>query len=232
MNLKKILGVIPARGGSKGIPNKNIIEIGGNPLIYYTIKAGSDSKMLTHCVVSTESDEIERVAKACGGSVPFKRPEELSSDNAVSMPVMKHAIQFMEKKHKCKYDIVVMLQPTTPLRLAEDIDNSLILLEETKADAVISVVDVGANHPLRMKRVVDGRLINYIDQGYENMQPRQELPPVYIRNGAIYAVKRDVLMENDSWVGSDVRAYIMPTERSVNIDAIQDLYLVNSYMNN
>jgi CMP-N,N'-diacetyllegionaminic acid synthase len=232
MNSKKILGVIPARGGSKGIPNKNIIDVGGEPLIYYTIKAGSNSKMLTQCVVSTESDEIERVAKACGGDVPFKRPEDLSSDNAVSMPVMKHAIQFMEKKQKCKYDIVVMLQPTTPLRLAEDIDNSLILLEETKADAVISVVDVGANHPLRMKRVVDGRLINYIDQGYENMQPRQELPPVYIRNGAIYAVKRDVLMENDSWVGSDVRAYIMPTERSINIDAIQDLYLVNSYMNN
>ncbi len=232
MNSKKILGVIPARGGSKGIPNKNIIDVGGEPLIYYTIKAGSDSKMLTHCVVSTESDEIERVAKACGGDVPFKRPKDLSSDNAVSMPVMKHAIRFMEKKQKCKYDIVVMLQPTTPLRLAEDIDNSLILLEETKADAVISVVDVGANHPLRMKRVVDGRLINYIDQGYENMQPRQELPPVYIRNGAIYAVKRDVLMENDSWVGDDVRAYIMPTERSVNIDAIQDLYLVNSYMNN
>jgi CMP-N-acetylneuraminic acid synthetase len=232
MNSKKILGVIPARGGSKGIPNKNIIDVGGEPLIYYTIKAGSDSKMLTHCVVSTESDEIERVAKACGGDVPFKRPKDLSSDNAVSMPVMKHAIRFMEKKQKCKYDIVVMLQPTTPLRLAEDIDNSLIMLEETKADAVISVVDVGANHPLRMKRVVDGRLINYIDQGYENMQPRQELPPVYIRNGAIYAVKRDVLMENDSWVGDDVRAYIMPTERSVNIDAIQDLYLVNSYMNN
>ena len=232
MSLKNILGVIPARGGSKGIPNKNIIEIGGNPLIHYTIKAGLESKMLTHCVVSTESDEIKRIAKVHGGNVPFKRPKELSSDNAVSMPVMKHAIQFMEKKQNCKYDIVVMLQPTTPLRLSEDIDNSLILLEESKADAVISVVDVGANHPLRMKRIVDGRLINYIDQGYENMQPRQELPSVYIRNGAIYAVKRDILMEDDSWVGNDVVAYIMPTERSVNIDAMQDLYLVNSYMNN
>jgi len=229
MNVRKILGVIPARGGSKGIPNKNIIEVGGNPLIHYTIKAGLESKILTHCVVSTESDEIERVAKEHGGSVPFKRPEELSADNAISMPVMKHAIQFMEKQKKCKYDVVVMLQPTTPLRLAKDIDNSLILLEETQADAVISVTDVGANHPLRMKRVVDGRLINYIDQGYENMQPRQELPSVYIRNGAIYAVKRDVLMEDSSWVGKDVRAYIMPSDRSVNIDTYEDLLLVKNH---
>ena len=112
------------------------------------------------------------------------------------------------------------------------IDDSLTLLYSTNADSVISVVNVDGHHPLRMKRVVDGRLVNYIDQGYEDMRPRQELPSVYIRNGAIYAMKRDVLMERDSFVGDDVRAYIMSPETSINIDSMTDLQLANIYINN
>ena len=227
---KKILGVIPARGGSKGIPNKNIVEFGGSPLISYTIKAGLGSKMLTHCIVSTDSDEIANVAQSCGALVPFKRPDELSGDTALSLPVIQHAVRFMEQQQKCKYDAVVMLQPTTPLRSAKDIDNSLNLLFSTNSDSVISVVDVEGHHPLRMKRIVDGRLINYIDQGYEDMRPRQKLPPVYIRNGAVYATKRDILMKKNSFVGSDVRAHIMPYDRSINIDNIGDLFLAKSLL--
>jgi CMP-N-acetylneuraminic acid synthetase len=135
----------------------------------------------------------------------------------------------MEAEQGHQYDLVVMLQPTTPLRQIKDIDNAINLLFDTNADSVISVVEVEGHHPLRMKRVVDGRLINYIDQGHEDMRPRQELPPVYIRNGAIYATMRDVLMDKDSFTGSDSRAYIMPSERSVNIDTHQDLLLAKSY---
>ena len=102
---------------------------------------------------------------------------------------------------------------------------------DTNSDSVISVVEVEGNHPLRMKRVVDGRLINYIDQGHEDMRPRQELPPVYIRNGAIYATQRNILMKDSSFTGSDSRAYIMPPERSVNIDSMKDLSLAISYFN-
>ena len=229
MNEKRILGVIPARGGSKSIPNKNIKKLNGNPLIKYTIDAALGSKLLTHCVVSTDSDSIASVAKSCGALVPFKRPDHLSGDDALSLPVVQHAVQFMENDQQYKYDAVIMLQPTTPLRLTSDIDNTINLLFDTNSDSVISVVEVGGYHPLRMKRVVDGRLINYIDQGYENMQPRQELPPVFIRNGAIYAVKRDVLMEDDSWVGDDVRAYVMSPDRSINIDTFADLLLAESY---
>ncbi len=228
-NNRKILAIIPARGGSKGIPNKNIIDIGGNPLIKYTIDAALESKMLTHCVVSTDSDAISDVAKSCGAMVPFRRPDNLSDDKALSLPVMQHAVDFMESDQGLLYDIVVMLQPTTPLRQAKDIDNAIKLLFDTNADSVISVVDVEGHHPLRMKRVIDGRLVNYIDQGHEDMRPRQELPPVYIRNGAIYATRRDILMKKDSFTGADSRAYVMPSDRSVNIDTHEDLLLAKSY---
>ena len=229
MNDKKILAVIPARGGSKGIPNKNIVDVGGNPLIKYTIDAALDLEILTHCVVSTDSDEISDVAKSCGALVPFKRPKHLSDDQALSLPVMQHAVEFMESKQGYQYDLVIMLQPTTPLRQTSDIDNAIKLLFDTNADSVVSVVEVDGYHPLRMKRVVDGRLINYIDQGHEDMRPRQELPPVYSRNGAIYATIRDVLMDKDSFTGSDIRSYIMPLERSINIDTQLDLQLAKSF---
>ena len=229
MNDKKILAVIPARGGSKGIPNKNIVDVGGSPLIKYTIDAALGSEMLTHCVVSTDSDEIADVAQSCGALVPFKRPNNLSNDKALLLPVMQHAVKFMEAKQGYQYDLVIMLQPTTPLRQAKDIDNAIKLLFDTNADSVISVVDVEGHHPLRMKRIVDGRLVNFIDQGHEDMRPRQELPPVYIRNGAIYATQRDILMKKDSFTGMDSRAYIMPSDRSVNIDTHEDLLLAKSY---
>jgi CMP-N-acetylneuraminic acid synthetase len=229
MNNKKILAVIPARGGSKGIPNKNIVNVGGNPLIKYTIDAALDSEMLTHCIVSTDSSFISDVAKSCGVLAPFKRPKRLSDDKALSLPVMQHAVEFMESEQGFQYDLVIMLQPTTPLRQAEDIDCAINLLLDTNADSVISVVEVEGNHPLRMKRVVDGRLINYIDQGQEDMRPRQELPPVYIRNGAIYATVRNILMEKNSFVGMDSRAYIMPGNRSINVDTLKDLQLLKSY---
>ena len=230
MNDKKILAVIPARGGSKGIPNKNIVDIDGNPLIKYTIDAALGSAMLTHCIVSTDSDAIADVAKSCGALVPFKRPEHLSDDKALSLPVIQHAVEFMEAEQGYQYDVVIMLQPTTPLRQSEDIDNAISLLFETNADSVISVVEVEGHHPLRMKRVVNGRLINYIDQGHEDMRPRQELPPVYIRNGAIYATRRDVLIKDSSFIGLDSRAYIMTSERSVNIDTYKDLLLAQSFL--
>ncbi len=228
-NNEKILAIIPARGGSKGIPNKNIIDIGGNPLIKYTIDAALKSKMLTHCVVSTDSDVISDVAKSCGAMVPFRRPDSLSDDKTLSLPVIQHAVNFMESDQGFLYDAIVMLQPTTPLRQTKDIDNAINMLFDTDADSVISVVDVEGYHPLRMKRVVDGKLINYIDQGHEDMRPRQKLPPVYIRNGAIYATRRNIMMKKNSFSGMDSRAYIMPSDRSVNIDTHEDLLLAKSY---
>lgn len=222
----KILGVIPARGRSKGIPRKNMVPIMGKPLIGYTIEAALQSKRLSSVIVSTDDEEIAEVSRNLGVKVPFLRPAELAVDSALSLPVMQHAVCEMERMEKILYDVVVMLQPTVPLRLSADIDAAIELLIETGADSVISVGDVGAYHPLRMKRVVGNkRLINYIDQGIEDMRPRQELPPVYIRNGSLYITRRDVMVNDNSFTGKDCRAYIMPDGRSVNIDTEFDLVL-------
>lgn len=232
MNKKRILGVIPARGGSKGIPGKNLHKISGKPLIQYTIEASKGSKLLSEFIISTDNEEIADFSQSIGGNVPFVRPSRLSTDKALSLPVILHALEFMESSIGNKYDIVVMLQPTTPLRNYKDIDGALSILLDGQADSVISVTEVGGYHPLRMKRIIDGRLINYIEQGVEDMRPRQDLPPVYIRNGAIYAAYREVLVDNNSFSGNDCYAYNMPPERSVNIDTLDDLTLAKEYINN
>ena len=219
----KILAVIPARKGSKGVKNKNIRRLGDKPLIAHTIASGLSSKYITSLVVSTNSKEIADVAESFGAAVPFLRPENLSTDDALSLPVIQHAVCEVEQQTNCTYDYIVMLQPTSPFRTADDIDNALELLLSKNAGSLISVVNVGGSHPLRMKRVVESRLVNYIDTGYEDMRPRQVLPDVYIRNGAIYAAKRNVIMNDDSFSSYDCLAYVMPSDRSVNIDTEVDM---------
>jgi D-3-phosphoglycerate dehydrogenase / 2-oxoglutarate reductase len=222
----RTIGVIPARGGSKGIPRKNLVALLGKPILAYTIEAAKSSKLLTDLVVSTDDEEIAAVAAHWGAHVPFMRPAELATDAALSLPVVQHAVLEMEKLKDHTYDVAVMLQPTTPLRSTEDIDAGIQLLLDTGADSVISVVEVSGHHPFRMKRLVrDNVLINYIDQGFEDMRPRQQLPSVYIRSGALYVVRRSTLVEQDSFVGADCRAYVMPEERTVNIDTRLDLLL-------
>lgn len=221
---KRVLAIIPARGGSKGIPRKNLVPICGRPLIAYTIDAGLQSTRITRLVVSTEDEEIATVSKALGADVPFLRPDELATDTARSLPVVRHAVETLEDDENALYDVIIMLQPTTPLRTAQDIDRGIELLLETGADSVVSVVDVGANHPYRMKRIdEDGRLVNFVEQGFEDMRPRQELPPVYIRSGDLYISRRDIVMEHNALVGSECRAVIIPEQRAVNIDSPIDL---------
>lgn len=223
-----VLAVIPARGGSKGVPRKNIQPLAGKPLIAYTIEAARASSRLTRVVVSTEDEEIAAVSRAHGADVPFMRPPELATDAARSLPVVQHAIREMERIDGRTYDIVVMLQPTTPLRQGTDIDRGIDLLISTGADSVVSVVDVEGHHPFRMKRLLeDGRLINYIDQGFEDMRPRQELPRVYLRSGALYVARRHVVMEAGSLVGADCRGIVVASERAVNIDTALDLVLAS-----
>ncbi|MFC1979175.1 cytidylyltransferase domain-containing protein [Chloroflexota bacterium] len=231
MNL--ILGVIPARGGSKGVPRKNLVNLSGKPLIAYTIEAGLQSQRISRVIVSTDDEEIASVSRNLGAEVPFLRPVELATDSALSLPVMQHAIREVEREEGRTYDIAVMLQPTTPLRLGSDIDAGIELLLTHNADSVISVVTVGAHHPLRMKQVIENdRLVNYVEQGFEDMRPRQQLPPVYIRNGALYITRRDVLLEQNSFVGDDCRAYIMPEDRSANIDSQFDFLLAEYLLKN
>jgi len=236
MNQHNILAIIPARGGSKGIPRKNIIEINGKPLIEYTIRAAKKTQLISELVVSTEDPEIANICTELGCKVPFLRPAELATDSTLSLPVIQHALKEVETLNKQLYDIIVMLQPTTPLRSSEDIDQGISLLLETNADSVVSVVDVEGYHPFRMKRMIgDNQLINYIDQGFEDMRPRQTLPKVYLRSGALYITRRDILLSKNSFIGDDCRGLIIPPERAINIDTQADLkfaeYLLKSKNN-
>jgi CMP-N,N'-diacetyllegionaminic acid synthase len=220
MNKLKILGIIPARGGSKGIPSKNIKELDGMPLIAYTIKAALNSN-LTHVIVSTDSQTIADIAISYGANVPFLRPDNLATDTASSMPVAIHGLLEMEKLYECQYDAVMLLQPTTPFRTTEDINNAISILIDKETDSVISVVDVGGTHPARMKYLKEGLLFDPTFCEEKENQNRQELEPMFIRNGAIYLSKRNVLLKG-TYKGDSCAALIMPNNRSVNIDTIFD----------
>jgi CMP-N,N'-diacetyllegionaminic acid synthase len=227
-NRPNVLGVIPARGGSKGVPRKNIAVLNNKPLIAYTIESALNSNLLTDFVVSTDDEEIREVAKRFGAKVPFIRPSKLATDDAPSIPVIQHAVSYMEKAESIQYDLIMMLQPTTPFRIAIDIDSSIENLLSSGADSLVSVVDVEGHHPFRMKRIIGGnKLINYIDQGFEDMRPRQSLPKVYLRSGAIYLATRELVMSGHSFVGDNCQAYEMPNERAVNIDTQIDFLLAD-----
>lgn len=225
----RTLGVIPARGGSKAVPRKNVVPIAGKPLIAWTVEAARASQ-LTRTIVSTDDEEIARVAEAAGADVPFVRPAELATDAARAIPVLQHAVTACEATDGA-YDAIMMLQPTSPMRLARDIDAGIALLAgDASADAVISVVPVGGHHPARMKYLEDGVLVDppFCEQ-VEN-QPRAELRPMYIRSGAIYLVRRAVVMERGSLKGERCLGLVLPQERSVNIDTPFDVELASWLM--
>jgi CMP-N-acetylneuraminic acid synthetase len=217
----KIIGVIPARGGSKGVPGKNFKLLSGKPLIAYTIESALKSS-LDRIIISTDNMEIVRISENYGLKVPFIRPSELASDTAKSIDVAIHALRMAEQEENLLYDAVMLLQPTAPFRSHDDIDLALAMLKKDElADSVISVVPVGGHHPARMKYIEEGVLIDPpFCEAYEN-QNRQELRTMFIRNGAVYLTKRATLLAS-SFKGKKSLAFIMPEERSINIDTPSD----------
>jgi CMP-N,N'-diacetyllegionaminic acid synthase len=226
----RVLGIVTARGGSKGIPRKNIVPLLGKPLLAYTAEAGLSAKRLDRVILSTEDEEIARVGRECGLDVPFLRPSELANDDTPTIPVLQDVVHRLEACAQ-KYDAVLTLQPTNPLRQVEDIDGAILLLEQTGADSVISFVDVGEKHPARMKFVgPDGRLTDPpFAEAFEG-QRRQDLPKIYLREGSIYLTRRNVLLEQNSLKGRDCRAWIIPPERYCNIDTPFDLFLAEQML--
>jgi N-acylneuraminate cytidylyltransferase len=219
----KVLGLIPARGGSKSIPNKNLIDLGGRPLIKWTIDAAKKSS-LSRVIVSTESDEIARVSQSFGVEVPFIRPIGLAQDDTQTIDVVLHALSVLDEQ----FDAVMLLQPTSPFRTSDDIESALTLFDDTSS--VISVAAVDGSHPARMKYVEHGLLIDppFVEE-VENM-PRQNLRPMYIRNGAVYLTSVTDLNKR-TFKGEKCWALVMPKERSVNIDSNFDLLVARAMLN-
>jgi CMP-N,N'-diacetyllegionaminic acid synthase len=212
-----VLGVVTARGGSKGLPGKNIRPLGGKPLIAYTLEAALGSAVLTRVMVSTDDEVIAATARELGGAVPFLRPAELATDDASQVDVVRHAVLWAEADAGARYAAVVLLQPTTPFRQAADIDGAVRKLLESGADSVISVSEPLLDNPFYAYTLEGDRPVRLMGAGAGTEQ-RQGLPPTYVRNGAIYAVRREVIVAGGDLYGSDVRAFVMPAERSVNID--------------
>tara|TARA_B100000963_G_scaffold213021_1_gene185649 strand:- start:7564 stop:8262 length:699 start_codon:yes stop_codon:yes gene_type:complete len=229
--MKKVIAIIPARAGSKGVLNKNIKSLNGKPLISYTIEEAKKSKYIDKLIVSTDSQEIADISSSLGASVPFIRPSELSTDSSLTFDVIKHTMNFLKDKDE-HYDIIVLLQPTTPFRKVESIDEAILSLKKSnKYTSVVSVVDVEGNHPLRMKKIEGDYLINYIDQGFENMNPRNELPKVYIRSGAIYAILTKNFYEEQSLVSNLCSPIILDKMETINIDSPLDFEFCEFMLN-
>jgi CMP-N,N'-diacetyllegionaminic acid synthase len=214
-----ILGVTLARGGSKTVPRKNIRLLDGHPLIAYTINEALKSKFITRYIVSTDDVEIQGVARVCGADAPFLRPAEYATDTASSVSALQHAVRWVEKEEGVCFDYIVELMCTNPLKTAGDIDGCLEKLINTGADSVIAVHKLYDHHPMRIKKIINDKIVDYcVPEILESR--RQDLKPdAYIRSGSIYAMKRSHLMDDGLRYGSEnSRPYILPESRAVNVD--------------
>ena len=220
---QRVLAIIPARSGSKRLPRKNLLPLGGKPLVEWSIRAGKDSHYVDEVLVSTDSDDIIQIAKGLNVNVPFKRPAELSSDTASSVDVLIHAINFLKEIEKKSFDYVVLLQPTSPLRDSNDVDQALEFLVQKKADAVVSVCPMD-HSPLWANILPDNlSMENFIRKEVKGLRS-QDLPTYYRINGAIYICKIERLFDEATVFLSDrVFAFIMEPERSIDIDTDLDL---------
>ena len=222
----KIVALIPARGGSKGIKNKNILDLCGKPLISYTIQAALESKYIDKVIVSTDSQEIADVAIKYGAEVPFLRPGELASDTSKTIDAVMHAVGELEKR-KEQYDILILLQATQPLRTADDIDSAIELFIKNKGQSLVSVSPVEDN-PILIRTIDNlGRMNSILPM--KSTCRRQDMPLYYRVNGCIYINLISELDLNTSFNDNKI-PYIMPKERSVDIDEIKDLLIAQYYI--
>lgn len=212
-----VLGIIPARGGSKSIPKKNIRLLADKPLIAHTIEVAKECKMLNRTVVSTDDSEIAEVAKKYGGDVPFIRPDNLSLDDTPMVPVLQHAVAFIENKDNVHVDVVVLLDPTSPFRRVEDIEACIKKIDRDNADSVVTVCEVEHNPYFVMMELNGDKLIPLIKSD-KAVTRRQDAPDVYRLNATVYAIKRDVLINENKIITDNTMAVIMPQELSAHID--------------
>lgn len=220
----RVLAIIPARGGSKGLPRKNVLELGGKPLIAWSIEAGSASHYIDRCIVSTDDQEIAATARRFQGDIPFMRPAELAADNTTTLDVTRHALETLPG-----YDVVVILQPTSPLRITEDIDATIEKMVTLQASSCVSVVEPSKSPYWAYGTDEHHRLTSLIDPQLATRR-RQELPDAYVLNGAVYAARTDWLLNEQAFVGENTVAHVMPAERSLDIDTAFDLKMVAFFL--
>ncbi|MFA4971014.1 MAG: acylneuraminate cytidylyltransferase family protein [bacterium] len=228
--MKTILSLITARGGSKGIPRKNVLDVGGKPLIAWSIEAALQSRASLRVVVSTDDEEIAQISLKYGAEVPFVRPAELATDTSDHMSVVIHALEWLKTNESYVPDYVLVLQPTSPMRTSQDIDGAVELAYKNEADGVVSVCETH-HHPYLLSNIdSDGILVDYLERspaaGSSNIR-RQDMPPVYFQNGAIYLTRREVLIAARTLTPPKTYPYIMPASRSLQIDDQWELEMID-----
>ncbi|MBU0649365.1 acylneuraminate cytidylyltransferase family protein [Patescibacteria group bacterium] len=221
---KTILGLITARGGSRGIPRKNIKKLGDKPLIVYTIEAGKASQYLDRVVVSTDDQEIADISRQFGADIPFMRPIELAGDKSTSIEVAQHAISWLKEREKQEFDYLMILQPTSPLRTIYDIDESIKKIVETGADSLMGMMELVDFSVKKIKRIDNDLIMPWFTEEGQRSASRQDLKKVYKRNCAIYLTRVDLIMRGDLF-GKVSRPHIMSAERSVDINTPFDFEL-------
>ncbi len=223
-----VIGVIPARGGSVGVPLKNIHELNGKPLISYVIKAALGSRHLKRVIVSTDHPKIAEISRECGAEVPFKRPTDISADVPTEF-VIQHAVNFVEAEESRRVDIVVTMQATTPVLNSRDIDATIEEVMEHDIDSAITVKEV-REYPWWMMEITgEGLLKPFLTTNLSgDVTVRQNLAKLYLPNGAVYATRREVLMTENRIIGQRCGAVVMPEERSVDIDSLLDFKIIET----
>jgi len=226
-----MIAIIPARGGSKGLPGKNIRNLNGKPLIAYTIAAALESKSIDKVIVTTDDVEIAEVAMKYGAQVPFKRPEEISTDTASAIDVYIHAIEYLEKQDNEKIDKFMVLLPTAPMRKSHHIDEAVNLFFKESADTLISVKEAETPITWYMKKNDQNRISNAGFGVGNAVTNRQENTIYYVPNGAIYILDYQLLKEKRTYYSENTVAYLMDAENSIDIDTIDDFEYASFMMN-
>jgi len=226
MSKPKVLAVIPARGGSKRLPRKNVMLLGGHPMLAYSIIAAKNAKSVTDWLVSTEDDEIAEIALRYGATTPFKRPDYLATDNVRNIDVVLHALEFMEQDRKITYDIIVLLQPTAPIRDSAHIDKAVELLWASELPSLAAVKGPYQKRDPILKRIDSkGHLVPYTTDSH--LDPRE---PFYIYNAALYAVKRDYFIKEKSFVSNEQVPFFMDKFYSADVDDMGDFIVADAYL--
>ncbi len=221
LDCKSILAIIPARGGSKGIPGKNIKKLAGRPLIDWTIKEAQKSKYIDRLVISTDSTDIAKVGKNLGVEIPFLRPSKYAKDNSTGTDVILNALDWFKKKDKT-YDYFILLQPTSPFRKVEHIDNALeMIISNFNIDSLVSIQQVD-QHPYWMKTLNESGYIEQFSKKSNVYANRQSLPKYYINNGSIYICKWDIFINDKSFYKCKCYPFIMDKKHSIDLDTMDD----------
>jgi CMP-N,N'-diacetyllegionaminic acid synthase len=219
---KPVTAIIPVRGGSKGIPGKNLRRVGKDTLLERSIKLGQASPLVDRVIVSTDDVEMHEIARSHGAAAPNLRPARLASDTATTTSVVSYLIE------ECAIGpgYILLLQATAPLRTRGDLEGLFGTFAAADADAIVSLVAHDEPRPEKLRRIVDGQVVPYLDHGYEG--PRQGLPQPYALNGAFYLVDRDVFLREGTFFPKRTIAYVMPVERSHNLDSLTDWQILEA----